>query len=1485
MPTKEEEVKCGFCGGAFSKRHTRQSILYEKSCACCQNPHCILHDKCAVQFVNQRLRDEEQKTFISLDAFKANRIPFYCLQCRQRECFICEKKHQLIITSKAGNKIPSPKLICPVCNKKWSAASRTCQKLKPRGLKIICSDCKKTDKSSNTKQQTKKKKPKNNNATSRSKTKPDITPDKCSNKGKDEFNKLLDNKSDKNNEVCQDDDVLKKKDDSNGNSNDNDDDQNDEVDNNNDDKNNVKDDDNKNDDKDKDDKNNDKDKNDKNNDKDEDDKNNDNMDEDNDKDMENKDDDENDKDDKNDNDNEDDKDNMDEDDDNNKDNENDVENGGDNKNDEENKDEDDEDEDDNMNIDDPDNNDNANETNKRSKCIGRRPRPSRFHQRKENPLNPKDYSDITRSTNLKNLSDDDSPINYVSKCPENQISNICNLIAVNLKLKASRQKPKWNSLEGAFEDVVKRFGFDYGSDNLIFLRDPSNEAGLRKEYDDENLFSFNLRDAKSLVAKNRPPITSNVINFVMQCLNFYIFHTNDQDTVPSICFGRVDDVNGIVPDSNSYNNIHTHVNTPISSESSVDKQNCIRDMKHWFRSDDKGHLTRYLDNYHSKCQLIKNYTTVVPLNKQYFLVDVEFDIASSDPHDHKVTTSDFYNTHPTEVTQVRVWFAKYFGLYHMDFCDKDRDNNEHFDCHDVKQYLDKEGDTIKKNSSDSIFPNSAEEDIIQHRVNSDAGLYAIMLCIQKITGQPYMSDANFKDNKKRKDEFTDLRIRIVHLMDEIFDAFNMMLYVKHIEHFCFTEGDIHDYKHMNKWYMIHDLFRKNVYKYGRRCNAKSQFQALSFKKVQSTYNQRDPKKRVISLTKSQRESRKKAKHENFKKLSALKLFNLGAEVHTRSAAVHNISSKRTIVLYDISKYDNSDSIPTEFIYTPYDMYIKTHFILCWRYRNPHNRDYNNLKQVQDMFKYDMYQHNTFFAMDLVKDGVTNEDVYTIKACMIVELDLTFKDGSSCIVIHCAACKFGCDDVGYLETLLYGIFKNKPSLRYKPVVFVWRYGSMTYLKQHYRLSADQEPGFMTPKHLFLDMGFVEKSVPQMENDLHPKSLCLVGEVNQILKYCATFVTSGKTVRLCMFEASNRIKYRYSLRRPFGNTDSDDDVPNTENANTNETDTDDQDQDVDNTNKDNNDDKSVESVDSIPIPTSSDDESVGHHQKLPSKSNKDSANDTSSKASSDGLRDTSDEESNNDNTTGCNNNELIDPGFEIYTHAMLWMNMTEEDENYLTVEKKEEAKKNPGVKYYFSGGGARKETDNASKDFDLSVPIPKKFQQSSYDQTESNCVILTGAMLISLFDIDEADSLLDMFKKNQIKYEWIEPVKYPNSIAREHAQQYGKDTLQQILQKYTSYQLKKVQRNKTQQCFLYQILNEMTHGKYMVKLKLEDNTQQHVIGIDCDKQLIYDCMEEYALPLNNQNINNCGGKQYAKVYQIKDCWELIPHLTKKNKKTKK
>jgi len=199
MPTKEEVTLCGVCNTKVSMKSKSYPVKFEKPCYCCKKKHCILHKKCALQFMNSRRRDDEQLTSISLDSFKAFRNPFYCAQCREMQCFKCERNHKLYITSKTGTKISNKKLICPVCNKKWCASTLRCNQLIPKGKTVQCQECEvknpSTTKKKVTKKPTKKKKKKSTSSTT---SNTNTTPDKCSNKGKETTSNSSKNDNDNN---------------------------------------------------------------------------------------------------------------------------------------------------------------------------------------------------------------------------------------------------------------------------------------------------------------------------------------------------------------------------------------------------------------------------------------------------------------------------------------------------------------------------------------------------------------------------------------------------------------------------------------------------------------------------------------------------------------------------------------------------------------------------------------------------------------------------------------------------------------------------------------------------------------------------------------------------------------------------------------------------------------------------------------------------------------------------------------------------------------------------------------------------------------------------------------------------------------------------------------------------------------------------------------------------------------------------------------
>ena len=55
----------------------------------------------------------------------------------------------------------------------------------------------------------------------------------------------------------------------------------------------------------------------------------------------------------------------------------------------------------------------------------------------------------------------------------------------------------------------------------------------------------------------------------------------------------------------------------------------------------------------------------------------------------------------------------------------------------------------------------------------------------------------------------------------------------------------------------------------------------------------------------------------------------------------------------------------------------------------------------------------------------------------------------------------------------------------------------------------------------------------------------------------------------------------------------------------------------------------------------------------------------------------------------------------------------------------------------------------------------------------------------------------------------------------------------------------------------ILNEKKEGLCVILLQDMIGNQSHAVGIDVNKQLIYDCMEEKPLFLNVNNLSICCG----------------------------
>ena len=83
------------------------------------------------------------------------------------------------------------------------------------------------------------------------------------------------------------------------------------------------------------------------------------------------------------------------------------------------------------------------------------------------------------------------------------------------------------------------------------------------------------------------------------------------------------------------------------------------------------------------------------------------------------------------------------------------------------------------------------------------------------------------------------------------------------------------------------------------------------------------------------------------------------------------------------------------------------------------------------------------------------------------------------------------------------------------------------------------------------------------------------------------------------------------------------------------------------------------------------------------------------------------------------------------------------------------------------------------------------------------------------------------------------------------------LGEYLASYYRHQLCKVSLPKGIPGYLDFMLHQKS-GYYICLLLTDSGQRSHVIGIDCFKQEIYDCMETHTLCLNRDNLNYCAGK---------------------------
>ena len=965
--------------------------------------------------------------------------------------------------------------------------------------------------------------------------------------------------------------------------------------------------------------------------------------------------------------------------------------------------------------------------------------------------------------------------------PENSVNEIRNLFQDSFGIESTEPR-LFTSRPQAKEYFLRRFTFARDSDDLMQFEYPSGSEYLTEDvFSDEPKFSFNFNDIKSLFDRN--PISEDVIDMVMDAFNFYnMSSVNEDGLVPETIFGFCNDISSVVVSKKSYPYIN-------SFYKNLSDKPTLRDFqlyqRHWYAKNNKGFLTEILDKYHAQKKKISNYVFSQSFNDGiYVYFKVSFNTNSNLPKDQKVSSIDFYGNHESKNKHIRVWFAKFFGLYLKEM-NNEIFTREDFNGQDISAAMYQQDelkiDTIDKSiiSNESVKTNQ----LLTSRHNS--GILVMGACLADIKGV----DKNefLGTTKREQSEFCyNFRLQILSFMAGLYKIIYGTHYDKLEDHLMMKNVDWTDEHYLDKWYMIHRLIDGNQLQINLKqgINANTIMQSMKTKVVKAKYNHMlNPDKNPgaierVALDEETLNARRETIARNKHNKINLQPFWLRKEPNKRTKRIHDISHKQIIMCTDIT-YRTMNQVPETYVYSPSDIVKELTNILDERYCDHGESILAGVTRKNEVFDI-MKMHTTYCIYDCENKEEVMQEKFVPVCLVVVEESILFQNGETCVIIHYFANEFGYEDTNHQYLLLNAIFnqshmKATDITQDRTVVFVFQPGPYQYQLSKGNDTSVNVRDMYTPSKVFGDMKFVVRDLPSIEKDILPNSLTMIGYASDIRSYCKSKVHGSEklmniylnTHRILKIDNDNKVKYRYT-------------------------------------------------------------------------------------------------------STG---------NIEVFSHSFGWQLGTTRDYDALSSTKKKHSKNNPNVAMNFDGFGARGESDNIEiGDFNKAFPINLDFQQQKSDITSNNCVWLSTACLVRNMDPTDADIMISNFQKNRFKYEWLkfrEPKDTETKIINQNS---NIESLELLLSRDIGYCLRKV--TKIANCYMNQLVKSNMKGKYIVQLQFNNGQGTHVVGIDKDINVIYDCMEDCALNLTKASLNYCSGKQGLLIESIPICYKLEDNNKKRS-----
>ena len=693
------------------------------------------------------------------------------------------------------------------------------------------------------------------------------------------------------------------------------------------------------------------------------------------------------------------------------------------------------------------------------------------------------------------------------------------------------------------EEHAKRYFFtklnylpDF-SKNLFVFECPEQCPKLKETpFEHENMFSVSFNDVCTLFGSKG--ISPGMVDFVIQCLNFYNCVGKGNDLVPSDILGPTSDLNRIIPSKENYNNLHQSFHSRKTKNSLTDEQLTIT-LKDWYVNHDKGVLTSILDKFKAMGKKLDHYVSILQLTTGAYTV-YRTHIGSS-LKESKIATYDYTNEHATETQMNVVWLAKFFGLYvkessNVNFEDAD------FEGLDLVENLFNHNALID-NEDASMLEIDAKSLTKRVTKSNDTGIYCLAHCLAWSTKTIFGSIIG-ETEKERKEYVKHFKLSVLKLIANIYEELHETNYQILSTHIMMKNGTVNK-TDLAKWRMIHDLFNKNVYRINvkKGNHANGIWKKNTYNQILKLHNKHFPSKATLKQQEKKRKSdrepvseevikkMKMTRQANQKKSISLEYLWLHRTLHTRQEPIFWISNKIVITHPDADRSKTIDDIEEDNMLTPENVATEVRDLFYDRYRKHGASDEENNK-LYEQIKKDMMKHEVFIAFDRVINSDSGTKVtksYNVVAAAIIEEELVFQNGSTCAIIHLMATEFDFENGYQLKTLLSRAF-SKDHMINKDVVFVYKYAGNSLLLTQDPKNKASPTSYTTFYKLMNDMNFVPQDLPTVVDDIRKDSSCMIGHARDLVKGCEKELkdcheSKLQKVKVCRFNNAVKIKFRY------------------------------------------------------------------------------------------------------------------------------------------------------------------------------------------------------------------------------------------------------------------------------------------------------------------------------------------------------------------------